>query len=70
MTFQHPAENSEVITSEATDAGERASILIKQIREALHGLKNGQITISVHNGEVTMIDRILRKRHYRSRPTS
>lgn len=70
MTFQHPAENSEVSTSEVTDAGERASILITQIREALHGLKNGQITISVHNGEVTMIDRILRKRHYRSRPTS
>ncbi len=70
MSLQHPVDQRVVSTSEITDAGERASILITQIREALHGLKNGQITISVHNGEVTMIDRILRKRHYRSRPTS
>ncbi len=69
MTFQHPTDKSDG-TSKVTDAGECTPILLTQIREALHGLKNGQITISVHNGEVTMIDRILRKRQYRSRSSS
>jgi hypothetical protein len=36
------------------------------IREALSGLRFGQLTIMVHEGEVVQIDRIVRTRPYRS----
>jgi hypothetical protein len=40
------------------------------VREALLGLKNGQVTLTVHNGEIIQIDRILKKRQFKSRPHS
>lgn len=36
------------------------------IRQALEGLRFGQITINVHDGEVVQIDRTLRMRQFRS----
>lgn len=36
------------------------------IKAALTGIKFGQITIMVHDGEVVQIDRILRTRPYRN----
>lgn len=48
--------------------GDRSTFVTLSVREALLGLKNGQITITVHNGEITQIDRILRKRQFKSRP--
>jgi len=36
------------------------------IREALSGLRFGQLTIMVHDGEIVQIDRVVRTRPYRS----
>lgn len=38
----------------------------ESIREALSGLRFGQLTIMVHDGEVVQIDRVVRTRPYRS----
>lgn len=51
-------------------SGEDASFVALSVREALQGLKNGQVTISIHNGEIIQIDRILRKRQFKLRPHS
>lgn len=37
------------------------------IRQALRGLQFGEITIQVRNGEVTQIERVARKRQFKSR---
>lgn len=57
-------------TATQTASGEQSAFLAVSVREALLGLKNGQITITVHNGEITQIDRVLRKRQFKSRPRS
>jgi len=51
-----------------TVSGEQSAFVAVSVREALLGLKNGQITITVHNGEITQIDRVFRKRQFKSRP--
>lgn len=57
-------------TSTQTVSGEQSAFVAVSVREALLGLKNGQITITVHNGEITQIDRVFRKRQFKSRPRS
>ena len=37
------------------------------VREALAGVRNGQITITVCNGEIVQIDRILKNRPFKFR---
>ena len=36
------------------------------IRQSLEGLRFGQITINVHDGEVVQIDRVVRIRQFRT----
>ncbi len=38
----------------------------ENIRQALRGLQFGEITITVRNGSVTQIERIARKRQFKS----
>lgn len=57
-------------TATQTVSGEQSAFVAVSVREALLGLKNGQITITVHNGEITQIDRVFRKRQFKSRPHS
>jgi len=52
------------------EGGNESSFVTLSVREALLGLKNGQVTITVHNGEIVQIDKILRKRQFKSRPHS
>lgn len=40
----------------------------QSIRQALNGLRFGEITITIHNGQVVQIDRITKLRHFRSAP--
>lgn len=65
-------QNVPVQTASETyvESGEPTAFVALSVREALLGLKNGQITITVHNGEIVQIDRILRKRQFKSRPHS
>lgn len=42
----------------------------ESIREALSGLRFGQLTIMVHDGEVVQIDRVVRTRPYRAPRTN
>lgn len=56
------------VTQPATVQG--GTFVDLSVREALLGLKNGQVTITVHNGEIIQIDRILKKRQFKSRPHS
>ena len=41
--------------------------VVDNIRQALRGLQFGEITITVRNGNVTQIERIARKRQFKSR---
>ncbi len=41
--------------------------VVDNIRQALRGLQFGEITITVRNGSVTQIERIARKRQFKSR---
>lgn len=36
------------------------------IRQSLEGLRFGQITINIHDGEVVQIDRVMRIRQFRA----
>lgn len=65
MVTQHPS----VRASNATPP-EQAVFVDASVREALSDLRNGQVTITVHNGEIVQIDRILRKRQFKSKPQS
>ena len=38
------------------------------ISQALRGLQFGEITITVRNGSVTQIERVARKRQFKSKP--
>lgn len=40
--------------------------IVDCIRQSLEGLKFGQITINVHDGDVVQIDRVVRLRQFRS----
>ena len=60
----------ESLVPPSSASGEDASFVALSVREALQGLKNGQVTISIHNGEIIQIDRILRKRQFKLRPHS
>ena len=39
----------------------------EQIRQALSGLQYGEINITVRNGSVTQIERVARRRQFKSR---
>ena len=39
------------------------------IRQSLEGLRFGQITINIHEGQVVQIDRIMKLRQYRAART-
>ncbi len=49
-----------------TDVKPVPDIVRENIRQALQGLRFGQITINVHDGEVVQIDRVVKLRQYRS----
>ena len=61
-------QNIPVQTAAAPVTGEPSLFVDLSVREALLGLKNGQVTITVHNGEIIQIDRVLKKRQFKSRP--
>ena len=63
-------ENIPVQTVAHQAAVQGGTFVDLSVREALLGLKNGQVTITVHNGEIIQIDRILKKRQFKSRPHS
>jgi hypothetical protein len=50
----------------STTANPIPESVTESIREALSGLRFGQLTIMVHDGEVVQIDRVVRTRPYRS----
>lgn len=52
--------------SEIRELPETPESIIENIRQALKGLKFGEITITVRNGSVVQIDRIARKRQFKS----
>ena len=56
------------VQTAASTASNSSLFVDLSVREALLGLKNGQVTITVHNGEIIQIDRILKKRQFKSRP--
>ena len=63
-------QNEPVRTVSVADVapGDVSPFVTLNVREALLGLKNGQVTITVHDGQIIQIDRILRKRQFKSRP--
>lgn len=63
-------ENIPVQTITQSSTIREGTFVDLSVREALLGLKNGQVTITVHNGEIIQIDRILKKRQFKSRPHS
>lgn len=63
-----PNPPRQTATATQTESGEQSAFVAVSVREALLGLKNGQITITVHNGEIIQIDRVFRKRQFKSRP--
>jgi hypothetical protein len=50
-----------------TTSVQPAEFLDSVVREALFGLRNGQITITVHDGEIVQIDRMLKNRPFKCR---
>lgn len=61
-------QNIPVQTAAAPVTTDSSLFVDLSVREALLGLKNGQVTITVHNGEIIQIDRMLKKRQFKSRP--
>ena len=54
----------EIGTGETSDA--MPEDIAENIRQALRGLQFGEITITVRNGNVIQIDRIARRRQFKS----
>lgn len=59
-----------VSTSAEFDAGpSKLETVADSVQEALRGLQFGEITITVRNGAVVQIERIARKRQFKSKPS-
>jgi len=61
---------SPAIQRELTERGPVQEIpenVIDNIIQALQGLQFGEITITVRNGSITQIDRVARKRQFKSK---
>ena len=64
-------QTTQSIPREDAEVGNSAAIsenVEENIRQALRGLQFGEIVITIRNGNVTQIDRIARKRQFKSNP--
>ena len=55
------------VSEPAHDVADQSPFIDASVREALAGLRNGEVTITVHNGQIVQIDRILKKRQFKTR---
>lgn len=62
--------SQEIAVPQVLAGGTDRSFVAVSVREALAGLKNGQITITVHNGEIIQIDSTMRRRQFKTRPSA
>ena len=78
FSYALPQSNSEppmqIVPSIPNDVADAPTTFVipatveDNIRQALRGLQFGEITITVRNGSVTQIERIARKRQFKSNP--
>ncbi len=59
-----PSTSPDLLDAVSGDAMSEA--VVDNIRQALRGLQFGEITITVRNGSVIQIDRIARKRQFKT----
>ncbi len=55
-----------VEASVSLEANTIPDVVRESIQQALQGLRFGQITINVHDGQVVQIDRVVKLRQFRS----